>query len=616
MRMSLGMKLFSRRLFFSGAMLGILLLLPTVVGAEAPGYDLPQMRRVNPDFSTYPDARGIVWLKRVAYEPASAGGLLRTHLWVLLGRSGLDPRWLNWEIPEPPGGTTRMLEASVHAFDSGRKVADVAPIERVQGGVTMHSVRFGELPEPFVLVLSWQDELPSGLSLEDMVRTREDLPLWESVVEVVVPDGRPFFHRSLPDVRPEVRKDAGGSRYVWRALNTPSSLSGRLRAVSGGGVAFGMRHGAEAVARMMRNRASAAVPSAPPAALEGFRKGTEAGTSALLSWLYGQPEAVLPSEGLRDLPSEGPWTREEKLLLAHAWLRERGLSPLLHWRLPFEPDGDTPVSPGLLREAVLEIPPFKGSKFKESFFCDMEDAPRIGRTSPLLMGERVFRAAEDGRMASRKIPESKAAENRLRALLDLRLAPDGALSGRVRLQARGTWRSMLFRDEGAGEVRLRHPLSLLFPNIKGYRDLRFRESRGETELSFELGGMSGILGMQGKNLLAIPPAFVPEALTSLTDGPVPFDLAFPFLLEQRLTLLLPQGTAKVILSADSERASRKVHYSDSCKLTKLKKLTAEARIQVSATRMAEDDASALKAAVEFWRNFSTRPVPVQMRNGK
>ena len=77
----------------------------------------------------------------------------RTHLWVLLGRSGLEERWLNWDIPNPPGGTARVLEAGVYAFDSGRKIADVLPAERDQGGVTMRSVRFEGLPETFILVL-------------------------------------------------------------------------------------------------------------------------------------------------------------------------------------------------------------------------------------------------------------------------------------------------------------------------------------------------------------------------------------------------------------------------------------------------------------------------------
>ena len=63
-RMSPMVKFLSRKLLSSGAILGIFLgiffLCPPPAGASVPEYDLARMRQVNPDFSTYPDARGIV----------------------------------------------------------------------------------------------------------------------------------------------------------------------------------------------------------------------------------------------------------------------------------------------------------------------------------------------------------------------------------------------------------------------------------------------------------------------------------------------------------------------------------------------------------------------------
>ena len=352
-------------------------------------------------------------------------------------------------------------------------------------------------------------------------------------------------------------------------------------------------------------------PQPPSQAVEGFRKGTEAGTAALLSWLYEQPETILPEGCRRTLPSEGPWTGGEKLLMAHAWLKERGVNALLHWRTPLEPDADSPVCPGLLLAPVLEVPPFKGARFKESFFCDMDDAPRMGRTSPLLMGRRIFAPDGEGRIAGRRIPEAKASENRLRALFDLSLSPGGALSGTVRLQARGAWRSLFFRaweDGRAGEL-----LPSLFRNLRGYEAAALKESGGEAELAFSIGEMPGIMGTQGKNLLVILPAFVPESLQSLPGDSVPVELAFPFLMEQRVSLQLPPGVEKVMLPADTERASGKVLYGENFKASKLKKVTAEVRLQVSATRLAEEDGASLKTGLDLWRNFSARPLPLLMR---
>ena len=611
--MVLGMRFLLRRFSLGAAALGVFLLFSPAAEAKAPDYDLSRMRQLNPDFSTYPESKGIVWLKQVSYGAGRDGGMERTHLWVLLGRRGLEPRWLNWDIPEPVEGSTEILEAGVYAFESGHKLADVVPAERVQGGVTMRAVRFEELPETFILVLSWRDSFPASLSLEDWVWTQETLPVWECVLDVAVPDGRPFFHRSLHEVRPEVRKGVGESLYTWRSVNTEPLTPGQLLASPRGGIAFSMRRGPEGIAKLMRDRAAASVPQAPSAALEGFRKGPEAGTAALLAWLYGQPEAVLPESCFRILPSEGPWTREEKVLLAHAWLRAQGVDAPLYWKTAIEPEADSPVCTGSLLTPVLEIPAFRGARARENFFCNMDDAPRMGRTSPLLMGDRLFAAAGEGGLSSRKVPEARAAENRLRALFDLRLSPEGALSGTVRLQARGVWRPLLFRrweDTRAAEL-----IPSLFQNLKGYDGVAFKESSVESELSFRIAEIPGILGTGGQNLLVNLPAFLPRRLQALAEEAASLELAFPFLMEQRVSLLLPSDIRKVMLPADTERTSQKILYSDSYKAVKLKKVTAEARLQISAARLGEDDRSSLKTALELWRGFSARPLPLQKRSG-
>ena len=104
---------------------------------------------------------------------------------------------------------------------------------------------------------------------------------------------------------------------------------------------------------------------------------------------------------------------------------------------------------------------------------------------------------------------------RLRALFDLSLSPGGALSGTVRLQARGAWRSLFFRaweDGRAGEL-----LPSLFRNLRGYEAAALKESGGEAELAFSIGEMPGIMGTQGKNLLVILPAFVPESFRNYSQ---------------------------------------------------------------------------------------------------
>ena len=60
-----------------------------------PEYDLSRMKQVNPDFTTYPETNGIIWLKHALISRSDTGGMEVTRLYVILGRRGLGGRWLN-----------------------------------------------------------------------------------------------------------------------------------------------------------------------------------------------------------------------------------------------------------------------------------------------------------------------------------------------------------------------------------------------------------------------------------------------------------------------------------------------------------------------------------------
>ena len=68
--MNPGMRSFWSRLLLWGVVCGVFSLFLMPRGASAQDYDLSRMRQMNPDFSTYPDAQGIVWLKQVSYGAA------------------------------------------------------------------------------------------------------------------------------------------------------------------------------------------------------------------------------------------------------------------------------------------------------------------------------------------------------------------------------------------------------------------------------------------------------------------------------------------------------------------------------------------------------------------
>lgn len=575
--------------------------------------DVARMKQMDPDFTTWPDAFGIVWLKRASFARARDGGMEEERLWAILGRRGLDERWLTWNVPDPPGGEAEILEASVWSFETGRKVADVPTSH--EGG--LHVVRAGDmtLPEPFILVLAWRTTRHEQLSIEGLAWTQEELPVWESIVEVSVPSegASPLVHRAFPQpMSPEVEDDGAERSYTWRRINVPPLTRTGLAVEPRAGVAFSMRTdspaGGAGMVRLMKDTVTPPCP-APPAAFEGFRKSKGEGALRLLSWLRDQPEIRV--EGLRAVPTSGPWTREEKLALACAWLREQGVDASLMWRMPIELDDAPPLSAELLQGPVLELPAMEGPKgtSAESFY-DMAGPPSWG-TPPLLQGAKLVGLSDGGRPIRKKIPSAKADEARLSVVMDLKLDTQGALRGPVRAMLRGAWGTLLLPSPSPSQDELQGVVRALFPGLQSYGELKLRRVKGVPELSFQLEGKPGVSG-SGQGVLGMPPLFEPVALRALEDVAPPFELRFPFIVEQSLTIGLPKGAGPALISGNVPRGADKIAYSESYK-NRRNRLVAEARLEARGTDVRVDDMGLLRQCLARWRRFSTRPIPVQVR---
>ena len=311
--MNRGIALKMRGLFAACALLLLSVFLPAANAADEPPFpefDVARMRQLNPDFTTFPEEHGIVWLRQSTFARAKDGGMERKNLWVILGRSGLDERWRTWNIPTPEGGRADILEAAVYSFETGAKIRDVSPAANPDRGIT--TLRFEDLPETFVLAVAWRDVAPKELSFEGLVWIQESLPVWESIVEVSVPPAQQMAFRSFPgNLEPVVERGPQETLYTWRVVNaSPFSQRGLVRGRRSG-LAFSVRRGETGMVSLMRDAVGGQLPPPPAAALEGVGKSREEGARRLHSWLYQEPVLTLPERALRASPGEGPWTRRE-----------------------------------------------------------------------------------------------------------------------------------------------------------------------------------------------------------------------------------------------------------------------------------------------------------------
>ena len=268
--------------------------------AEDIEYDLQRMKQMNPDFTTYPEAAGIIWLKHSVYSSHKDGGTEAARLYVILGRRGLESKWLNWNIPIPADGSAEVLEADIYDFMSLAKTGSASQNEDSQAGIIR--VNFQGLPDTFILAVSWKETLPSQLSVEGMCWFQEDLRVWESIVDVYSP--QKIAYRTFPDIRsPEVVEDINEISYNWRRINLePYVQDGELARVQRSGVVFGARRGTSGVAAIIKDAELSGNIPPDGEAVSGFKRNKRDGTLRLLDWLSSREEIELAEGSPRKIP--------------------------------------------------------------------------------------------------------------------------------------------------------------------------------------------------------------------------------------------------------------------------------------------------------------------------
>ncbi len=559
-----------------------------------PEYDLSRMKQMNPDFAAYPDALGIVWLKHAVISRSDTGGMEVTRLYVILGRRGLGGKWLNWNIPIPSGGSAEILEASMYDFTSLAGIGTIAPVEDTESGIIR--LNFAGLPETFILAVSWKESLPSQLSVEGICWLQEDLRVWESVVEVHSP--QKLAYKTFPaPTAPDTEQLTGETLYRWRSINLePFSSSGELARLQRSGVVFSTRWGfSGALALTKEIEALGNIPLEPEAA-RGFKRSKADGVTQLIDWLKRQPEIELAEGFPRRLPKSGALTRSEKVLAAKSWLASQKVESTMHWRLPFEPDDLPPLCAGMFTDPVLEIHGVKGISFH-----DIGD-PR------LLAGAKIFSITNESKLVSRRIPSSKPSANRLSTIMDLHMNEFGSVSGTIRVILRGAWGALMLGSNPT-DGTARGALLSLFPGLTNYKDVKYSISKGTPEIEFTLENKPGI-GGTGRGMLAILPFFEPVAMRKLGGYEPPVEIAFPFIVEQNITLGFPKNASQALVSGKAAKNPDKINYSESY-TNRRHRLIAESRFELNMSSVTSGNMSLLRRHLDQWRLFSARQIPVR-----
>lgn len=566
----------------------------TFVETETAGYNLSRMKQMNPDFRTYPESSGIIWLKHVTFSRSESGGMDITRLYVILGRRGLPGKWLTWNIQTPEKGSTEILEASIYDFTSLARISNIAPEEDITTGVK--TVRFMGLPDTFVIAISWRETLPNALGFEGVSWFQEELRVWEAVTEIHSP--QKLAYKTFPaPISPETDNLGTETVYNWRRINVdPVNDSSEIARLQRSGVAFGTKQGNSGLQGMLKEAENSGKISAPSDAVSGFKRSPDTGTVRLIEWLMSQPEITFAEGTHRRIPSSGAWTKREKLLLAKSWLVSQKVDASLSWRLPFDPDDRTPICSAMFTEPVLDV-----QGVKDVTFHDMNEPD-------LLSGAKIFGLNEKGVLFSRKIPSSKSGDNRLSAVMELKLTEHGIMNGTVRLVLRGAWRALLI-GRNSDEGTARGAVLSLFPGLTNYKDVKYKMVKGVPEISFTVENKPGI-GGTGRGILAILPFFEPIFVRKLGTFEPPVEVKFPFVIDQNITLMFPKNASEALVSGKTGKNPDKINYSDNYQ-NRRHRLIADSRFEMNMTSISAGNMNLLRRCLEQWRIFSSKHIPIR-----
>ncbi|MEA3507760.1 MAG: hypothetical protein U9R40_02415 [Synergistota bacterium] len=575
--------------------------------------ELARIAREAPAEGTMENAGGLVLLREISYRLLSNGATERTTTWVIREERGLPPRWRNWAIPVPEGGSCEVLESALYDPSSAQLRYPLLPGEKETGTGGLVEVRLPNDMEGNIAVLSYRQVFPGEMNLDDAVFMGLDIPMWEQRVKVVVPArvGLVWRGRGVPD--PEVVRGAAMDWYTWTLLNTPAESEHSVLAEGRPVLIFSLRKGLRYALSEAESLADGLDMSPPPEvqAILDDANGSRAGERLLAymsdpaKHLGGTPWYLVRSA--ENIPADGPWTLWESAFLMKSWIERAGWKAGLRWLPVLTPDDDAPATVKLWRSPALELEPPGGSSF---FYLPGQQTP-AGVTAAHLLGRTLFSAG--GENVSRiRVPSGSAGDHRLSIDWDLELTPEGEASGDVTLTVRGGWTGILSDgdvpdDEDALAILRR----FAWPNTPDALDgVPVVEKVGTGyRVVLALNTQLGIPG--GRGLLGRVPAVIMPWQLELASGGFGNGLLFPFVLEQSFLLRLPDGLVLMDLPPVRSGGSGKIKIEESMRYRKKKQIiTGEHKLVVADDSLDESQRQALVNAVRQGIEWSRLTLPL------
>ena len=582
----------------------LVLLAQTILSGQE--VNIPRLVQQAPPLETYGSPEGVVWQRHEAYQLQPDGAMTKDSLWVVLTTQRLDRRWAEGVLKVPSRGSLDVLEASLFDPVSGSKIGDLPhEIEDISGYKRL-SISLGDEDES-VLVLRFRQTYPRRMSVEGLISPGGDLPVWEGRFSVSVPAGSELFTKSNRMDSPSIDRSGGRNTYLWTVYNVPQKKRPSMVRMGEPYLAFSLRSGKAPFLGLLSLLNKVEVPPIPHE-LEGLAKMGDKGKAGRRLLRAMDSMAMPESSGAvrEEIPPQGPWTQWERALMLRSWLERIGWRAQVLWRtfLPVGPD-DPAMVENLIAPVLRVAPP--GSDY---WFYVPGQTVEPGKVPPSLIGKTLYGGSSEEGLLTYGLDRGKVEDHRLTLSWNLDLEPNGSLSGVLQLWVRNGWLE-LFPDTdrinwvelekvvpGVSQWKAGEPT--MVPMDYGYRvDLPVRR-------------IMGIPG--GPGMLLRLPCLLPGAVEDLTSVGVPQELLFPFVMEQKYNINLPEGYSLMSTPAMSDRREGDLKFSETLRLSKKRgAIEGEAKIIASSSRFDDQLSYGLPRVLGAWLRWRDMSIPLTVK---
>ena len=563
---------------------------------SAPKINLMEMVQECPDFSNFPRYGGIIWLKQHTYQIDTNGSMSVTTAWVILGKSEIEKKWLDWNIQIPKGGDAQIYEASL--YDPG----SLTQIDRIKPELEDNEwhVSYKSVPDEFIIVLSYRQTYAQRIFIQDMLWLNESLPIWEHSIIANVEAGRDFEYATNSSIEPQITNIGNIDIYKWMIVNQTPILSHSLRTDSRIWLAFGNKQPLSNFIKSLENYEKMAVPT-PPSNVEALLKKGD--LSSFFKWLLAQEIDNSINRTRDEIPDRAPWSKWEKSLLASSWINRYSKgSCRLFWRLAVDPSKYSFANESIILNPVIEI-----KRKNDIFFYDIGQSYEPGLTSLSLIGETLYIPIEGSKLEKRVIPPRGASVNRLSVIWNINLAEDDTITGSVRLIIRNSWKDFLLSNMNVNDILYEIAGKAAFE-----KEITTINKREGIEINAPLKPSKIILGTSGTNAIIplTPPQ--PDWLRDLGTATAPYSIKFPMSIEINYKINLPAKVKDVLPPTQIDRDGGKIKYMEKYEYFRRSKRL-EVTVRLTLSNSAIDKSMEQEIGLALSRFGLQRSIPIKIR---